>query len=56
MIPGKPTLQTVVDLIEDEGCPRCGELPGWIDITAPGELFIIADQWGAGIENHKHVG
>ena len=40
LIIGKPTLQTVIDLIEDEGCPVCGESPGGIQVNGPNEIVL----------------
>lgn len=38
MIIGNPTIEAVTELLETEGCPECGQVPGWIDIDAPGRL------------------
>lgn len=58
MILGEPTLQSVSDYIIAEGCPDGGELPGWIDITAPGVIVlegcghvVNANQWIEGDED-----
>lgn len=68
MILGETTLQSVSDQIVAEGCPYCGELPGWIDMVAPGEIIlegcghvIDATEWireGAhgGVKEGKDVG
>lgn len=40
MILGEPTVGAVTELIETEGCPRCGHLPGWLDIVGPHEIVL----------------
>jgi hypothetical protein len=44
MILGKPTLQTVLKLIEDEGCPRCGDTPPIIHVNGPDEIVLECGQ------------
>jgi hypothetical protein len=40
MILGKPTLQSVLDLIDAEGCPHCGEPAGTIFVDGPNEILL----------------
>lgn len=40
MILGKPTFQSSLDHLEDEGCPYCGELPSTIHINGPEEIVL----------------
>jgi hypothetical protein len=40
MILGKPNLQSVLDLIDAEGCPRCGEPAGTIFVDGPSEIIL----------------
>jgi len=40
MILGKPTLQTVLDLIEDEGCPLCRAAPGVVQVNETDEIIL----------------
>lgn len=40
MILGKPTLQTVLSHLKEEGCPRCGKLPNQIQINGPDEIVL----------------
>lgn len=40
MILGEPTLETILDLISEEGCPRCGEDPGAILVNGPSEIIL----------------
>ena len=40
LIIGKPTLQTVIDLIDDEGCPICSDPAGGIQVNGPNEIVL----------------
>lgn len=40
VILGEPTFQSILDYIEEEGCPRCGELPIIININGPQEVVL----------------
>lgn len=43
MILGDPTLQSVLDLIESDGCPRYGELLGEIRVHVPNKIVLMCD-------------
>lgn len=40
MILGEPTFQTLIELIEDVGCPHCEQLPEGIQINGPEEIVL----------------
>jgi hypothetical protein len=40
MILGEPTLETILDLISEEGCPLCGDDPGAILVNGPSEITL----------------
>lgn len=40
MILGEPDFQTVLDLLEDEGCPVCGEPAGGIEVRGPDKIVL----------------
>lgn len=40
MILGEPTFQAILDQIEAEGCPRCGEPAGTISVNGPSEIIL----------------
>lgn len=40
MILGDSTLQSVIDFLQDDGCPRCGELQSAIDVNGPDEIVL----------------
>lgn len=40
MILAKPNFQSVLDLIDADGCPYCGELSGTIFVDGPSEIIL----------------
>lgn len=40
MILGEPTFETIIEIIDAEGCPRCGELPMEIFIDGPSDVEL----------------
>lgn len=44
MILDKPTLQNVLELVQEEGCPACGELPSHVSISGPDEVRLGCGQ------------
>ncbi len=56
MILGTPTLETVVEMVQEEGCPACGERPSHVSVNGPDEIVlscgqvIDAKEW---IESHS---
>lgn len=55
MILGKPTRQNVLDLLREERCPVCGDLPDRIQVDGPHAIrlgygqFVDVKEW---IDSH----
>lgn len=43
MILGEPTLQSVIELLQDDRCPRYGELPIELQVSGPDEIVLECD-------------
>lgn len=62
MILGEPNLQSVLDLIEADGCPLSGKQPGAIQFNGPDGIILECEHnlgakaWIDSYHNHNEAG
>lgn len=37
---GEPILKAVIEFLQDDGCPLCGEHPTTLDLNGPNEIVL----------------